>query len=452
MVRKIIVVLLLSFAASASARGQDNWPQFRGPNAAGLAPPGAHLPESWSTTQNVAWKVEIPGRGPSSPILWGDRIFVTACQSEGKIPVAKKGLYFGGEQFKPPTDVHRWAVYGVDLNNGKILWETVVHKGVPKSTHHIKNSFASETPVTDGERVYAYFGNVGIFCLVMNGKELFNKDLGTFKIRFGWGTAASPVLHHDRLYIVNDNEEKSFLIALDKKTGQEIWRVDRPDEKTNWATPFIWENDQRTEIVTCGSGKVRSYDLNGKLLWELKGMSSITIPTPQSRFGLLYLGSGYVLEKENFKPLYAIKPGASGDISLGKDETSNQYIAWRQKSAAPYNPSFLLLSDYLYVLKDMGTLDCYDAHTGKEAYKGQRLGPAGTGFTSSPWASADKILCLSEDGDTYVVKAGPQFKLLGKNSLAEMTLTTPALTRDSLIIRTETKLYRIREGSGTGSR
>ncbi len=452
MVRPLTIVLAATILMHSAVRSDDNWPQFRGPSAAGLAPPGARLPEVWSTTQKVAWKVEVPGRGLSSPIAWGDQIFLTSCISEGKIPAAKKGLYFGGEQFKPPADVHRWVVYCFDLNDGKIRWETVVHKGVPQSTRHIKNSYASETPVTDGERVYAYFGNIGVFCLDMNGQELWHKELGTYKTRFGWGTASSPVLHRDRLYIVNDNEEKSFLIAYDKKTGQEIWRVDRPDEKSNWATPFIWENDKRTEIVTSGSGKVRSYDLDGKLLWELKGMSSITIPTPVSRFGLLYLGSGYVLEKDNFKPLYAVKPGASGDISLGKDETSNQYIAWRQKSAAPYNPSFLVCGDYLYVLKDRGTLDCYDAHTGKQVYKDERLGPAGTGFTSSPWASDEKIFCLSEDGDTFVVQAGPQFKLLGKNKLDEMTLATPALTRDSLIIRTETKLYRIRQGSGTASR
>jgi len=449
MPRYFIAIVLLITSTIAGARGQDNWPQFRGPGAAGLAPTGAHLPQSWNATKNVAWKVEIPGRGLSSPIVWGDRIFVTSCISEGKIPAAKKGLYFGGEQFKPPTDEHRWVVYGIDLNDGKILWEKVVHKGVPQSTRHIKNSYASETPVTDGERVYAYFGNIGVFCLDMDGKEVWHKELGTYKTRFGWGTAASPVLHQDRLYIVNDNEEKSFLIAFDKKTGREIWRADRPDEKSNWATPFIWENDQRTEIVTCGSGKVRSYGLDGKLLWELKGMSSITIPTPVAAFGMLYLGSGYVLEKENFKPPYAIKPGATGDISLGKDESSNQYIAWRQKSAAPYNPSFLVYGDYLYVLKDRGTLDCYDAHTGKQVYKDERLGPAGTGFTSSPWAADNKIFCLSEDGDTFVVQAGPQFKLLGKNSLGEMTLSTPALTHDSLIMRTETKLYRIREGAGT---
>lgn len=449
MIRTFTIALLMISVARANVRGADNWPQFRGPNAAGLAPEGAHLPEVWSTTQNVAWKVEIPGRGLSSPIVWGDRTFVTSCQSEGKIPAAKKGLYFGGEQFKPPTDEYRWAVYGIDLNDGKILWETVVHKGVPKSTHHIKNSYASETPVTDGERVYAYFGNVGVFCLDLNGKELWHKDLGTFKTRFGWGTAASPVLYQDRLYIVNNNEEKSFLIALDKKTGREIWRADRPEEKSNWATPFIWENELRTEIVTSGSAKVRSYDLDGKLLWEFKGMSSIAIPTPLTRFGMLFVGSGYVLEKDNFKPLYAIKPGAAGDISLSKDESSNEFIAWRQKSAAPYNPSFIVLGDYLYVVKDMGTLDCYDARTGKEVYKSQRMGPGANAFTSSPWATADKLFFLSEDGDTYVVQAGPQFKLLGKNSLGEMTLATPAITRDSLIIRTETMLYRIREGRGT---
>jgi len=181
-------------------------------------------------------------------------------------------------------------------------------------------------------------------------------------------------------------------------------------------------------------------------------LSSITILTPITRFGLLYLGSGYVLEKDNFKPLYAIKPGASGDISLGKDESHNAYVVWRQRSAAPYNPSFLIYGDYLFVLKDLGTLACYDAHTGKEVYKDQRLGPAGTNFTSSPGGYADKVFCLSEDGDTFVVQAGPKFKLLGKNSLGEMTLSTPALTKDSLIIRTETKLYRIREGGPTAKK
>src|SRR5262249_19205280 len=193
-------------------------------------------------------------------------------------------------------------VYGIDFKTGKVLWEKQAHKGLPATPIHIKNSYASETPVTDGERVYAYFGNVGLFCYDMDGKEVWSRKLGTYKMRLGWGTAASPVLHRDRIYVVNDNEEQSFMVALDKKTGEQIWRVER-EEKSNWATPFVWENELRTEIVTPGTNKVRSYDLDGKVLWELTGMSAITIPTPFTKFGLLYIGSGYVLDPR--RPLYA---------------------------------------------------------------------------------------------------------------------------------------------------
>jgi outer membrane protein assembly factor BamB len=329
-------------------------------------------------------------------------------------------------------------VYCIDLNTGKVRWEKMVHQGVPESTSHIKNSFASETPVTDGERVYAYFGNLGLFCFDLDGKELWSKKWGSFKTRFGWGTAASPVHYKERIYIVNDNDEHSFLAAIDRRTGEEVWHLAR-DEKSNWATPYIWENETRTEIVTCGSMKVRSYDLDGHLLWELKGMSSIAIPTPFSKFGLLYIGSGYVNDKK--RPVFAIRPGASGDISLKEGETSNKYIAWFHKVAGPYNPSPLIYGDYFYVLKDRGTLSCYKPRTGKEIYSEKRLGS--DKFTTSPWAYDNKIFCQSEDGDTFVIKAGPKFELLHKNSLGEMCMATPAIVNGSLVLRTETKLYRI---------
>jgi outer membrane protein assembly factor BamB len=310
---------------------------------------------------------------------------------------------------------------------------------VPETPVHLKNTYASETPVTDGERVYAYFGNLGLFCYDVNGKELWSRQWGSLPMAFGWGTAASPVLHKDRLYIVNDNEKQSFLVALDKHSGKEIWRVER-EEKSNWATPFIWENERRTEIITCGK-KVRSYDLDGKPLWQIGPMSSIVIPTPFARFGLLYVCSGYVLD--GTRPVYAIRPGASGDISLSSGETSNMYVAWSQKQAGPYNPSPIVYGDYLYVLYDRGLFGCYDARTGKEMYK-ERIGPGASAFTTSPWAYDGKIFCLSEDGDTFVMAAGPQYKLIGKNSLNEMCMATPALARDSLVIRTFSKLYRIK--------
>jgi len=419
----------------------DSWPQFRGPGSAGVSD-GSGLPDTWSPTENVVWKTPIPGLAWSSPVVWGDRIFVTsAIQEAGEQEPVKKGLYLFGER---PTSEHpqRWMVYAIDWASGKILWEKVAGQAVPKFGRHLKNTFASETPVTDGQRVYAYFGILGLFCYDFDGKELWKRDLGAFPTRMNWGTASSPVIHGDRIYIVNDNEEESFLIALDKKSGQPVWRVAR-DEKSNWSTPFVWQNGQRTEIVTPGSGKVRSYDLDGKLLWELGGMSAITVPTPIAAHGLLYLGSGYVLDRK--RPLVAVRPGASGDISLKEDETSNQHIAWCLKIGAPYNPSPLVYGDHLYVLYDRGLLACYDARSGKELYGKTRIAPRAYAYTASPWAYEGKVFCLSEDGDTHVVQAGPEFKLLRTNALAETCLATPAIARRSLILRTESNLYRIEE-------
>jgi outer membrane protein assembly factor BamB len=437
MPRFVLLVTLSLLLRSPFAFAADNWPQFRGGAAAGVADVKG-LPAEWSTTKNVAWSVPIPGRGWSSPIVWGDRVFVTTVVKDGDFENPAKGLYFGGER-KVPSDVHRWMVYCLDAKTGKVLWEKLAHQEAPKNSVHVKNTYASETPVTDGERVYAYFGHVGLFCYDMAGKEVWSKKWGSFKTRFGWGPAASPVLYKNRVYVINDNEEKSFLAAIDTKTGDEIWHVDR-DEKSNWATPFVWENPQRTEIVTPGTGKVRSYDLDGKLLWELSGMSMISIPTPSSGSGQLYVSSGHVVFG-NLWPVYAIRPGASGDITLKDGETSNSFIAWSHKKAGPYHPSPVVYDGRLYVLNDRGFLACYDAVTGKEIYEKQRLG--GGAFTASPWVADGKIFCLSEDGDTFVVQAGPEFKLVGKNRLEEMCMATPAIAQGSIFIRTLTKLYRI---------
>ncbi len=438
----VSLLLLLPAAGKTEAR----WPAFRGGAAAGVVEDQT-LPDSWSTTKNVVWKVDIPGRGWSSPIVWDDKIFLTSVIREGKEESPKKGLYFGGERLKAPPDIHRWMVYSIDWQTGKILWQKQAHKGMPANTHHLKNTYASETPVTDGERVYAYFGNLGLFCYDLNGKEIWAQKWESQPMAFGWGTAASPVLHKDRLYLVNDNEKHSYLVALDKKTGKQIWKVDR-EEKSNWATPFIWENEKRTELVTCGK-KVRSYDLDGKLLWQLGGMSSIIIPTPLAKYGLLFVSSGYVANR--LQPVFVVRPGASGDITLKEGKTSNQYVVWSRNNAGPYNPSPLVYGDYLYVLYDFGFFSCFDAKTGKEIYKRERMGPGATAFTASPWAYNGKIFCLSEEGDTLVIKAGPKYAVLGKNSLNEMCMATPAIAGGSLIIRTLTKLYRI-EKQATAAR
>lgn len=427
-----------------SAVAQVNWPQFRGEQATGVAT-NSNLPTMWSATQNVAWKTTVPGFGWSSPVVWGDQIFVTSVVRDGEVEPPKKGLYFGGERPTPATNTQHWMVYSFDWATGRKLWDKQVHEGLPTTSVHLKNTYASETPVTDGERVYAYFGNVGLYCLDRAGKELWSKKFGQFKTRAGWGMAASPVLHKDRIFIVNDNEENSFIVALNKKTGEQIWRVER-EEKSNWATPFVWENEKRTELVVPGRKRVRSYDLEGKLLWELGGMSSIVIPTPFAKFGLLYVCSGYVGDKN--RPVFAVRPGATGDISLKDGETSNQFIAWCEKTAAPYNPSPLVYGDLFYVLFDFGFLSCRDARTGKEIYEKQRINLDGTsGFTASPWAYDNKIFCLSEDGDTFVFQAGPEYKLIGKKSLGEMCMATPAIARDSLILRTASNLYRIKNSA-----
>ena len=431
-------------AAPLLRSAEGHWPQFRGPGALGVAENPA-LPDRWSTTENVAWKVETPGRGWSSPIVWGSRVFLTTVVSEGGMAEARKGLYFGGEQAEAPKDKHRWMLLCLDLESGRELWRREARSGAPSNPLHVKNTFASETPVTDGERVYAYFGNAGLFCYDMEGKPLWQTNWPAVKTRYGWGSAASPALYKDKLFVVNDNDDQSYLTALDTKTGRQLWRVER-DEKSNWATPYVWENEKRVELITPGTKRVRSYDLDGKLLWELGGMSSIVIPTPFSGFGLLYVSSGYVGDKT--RPVFAIRPGASGDISLKNGAATNEFIAWSSPTAAPYNPSPLLYGDYFYVLFDFGFLACHEARTGNLVYEKQRVRPeAATAFTASPWAYNGKIFALSEDGDTFVFQAGPDYKLLRKNPLEEMCMATPAIAGDRLLVRTLTKLYCIRSAA-----
>jgi hypothetical protein len=415
----------------------NDWPRFRGPSA-GVADDDPALPDAWSPTENVVWKTDIPGIGWSSPVIWGDHIFLTTVVNSAQQEPPKPGFYLG--DWPASTAPHRWMAYDVDFTTGKIRWEREVGSSPPGRPKHLKNSYASETPVTDGERVYFYFGNAGLFAFDLTGRALWSQKIGPFKTRNNWGTGGSPALHGDRVYVVNDNDELSFLAAYDKRTGAVIWRVNRA-EGTNWSTPFVWENERRTEIVTSGSDRVRSYDLSGQLLWELSGMSTISIPTPFSRHGLLYISSGYV--GDALRPAYAIRPGASGDISLKGDETTNAYIVWSSKTGAPYNPTPLVYGNYYYTLFDRGFFTNHDAKTGTEIYSRQRITADASGFTASPWAYNGRIFAMSEDGDTYVIQAGTEFKLLGKNSLNEMTLATPAVARGSLVIRTATKLYRL---------
>jgi len=432
--------LAAALAPALRAASPANWPQFRGADARGLSDDDPRLPESWSRTENIAWRTPTEGKGWGSPVVWGDRVFFTAAVSEAPEEPLKKGLYGGGNRPEPPDTPHRWLVTALDLNSGKQLWQKQAHRGVPQTSRHLKNSFASETPATDGERLFAHFGHLGTYCYDFSGDLVWSKSWKPYETRYGWGTSASPIVHDGRLYIVNDNEEESYLLALEASTGKEIWRVAR-DEKSNWATPYVWENEQRTELIVPGYNKTRSYDLDGKLLWELGPNSSIVIPMPFEAHGLLYVASGYV--GDNTRPVYAIRPGAKGDISLKEGESSNEAIVWSLPQGAPYNPSPIVYGDYYYTLYDRGFLTCHEAKTGREVYGKQRIELDANAFTASPWAYNGKLFCLSEDGDCYVVEAGEEFRLLGKNSLGELSMATPAIAAGGLVLRTGDAVYRI---------
>ena len=439
--RFVFMLKIISVAAlviSVSTASAEQWPQFRGPNASGVVADNTQLPLRWSESENISWRTPIPGLGWSSPVVVNNMVFLTTVVSDGNVEAPEGGWYRGGER-DTPTDIHHWLVYGVDLETGAIRWETEVYKGVPRTGHHVKNTFASETPVTDGNRLYVTFGNVGVYALDLDGTILWSRSLTAANTRNGWGTASSPVIHDGRIYLVVDTEEQSYISALSSETGAETWRVNR-NEGSNWSTPFIWEHEQRTEIVTLGTDKVRSYDLTGNLLWELSGMSSIVVPTPVAAHGLLYIESGYL--GDFHRPVYAIRPGASGDISLEDGISSNEFIAWSLSQGGSYHPSPLIYGDYYYTLLDRGLLTCHNAKTGEEIYGRQRI-TVGEGFTSSPWAYNGKIFALSEEGTTYVIEAGPEFRVTGKNSLNEFTMATPAILGNSLVIRTSEAVYRI---------
>lgn len=427
---------LLASAPALLAASPKNWPQFRGPGSRGVSGDDPRLPESWSPTENIAWRTPVPGMAWSSPVVWGDRVFLTNCISEGEIEPLKKGLYSGGNRPEPPKDVHRWSTLCLDLSSGDLLWEREVARRVPESARHLKNSFASETPVADAERFYAHFAQLGTFCYDHSGELVWEKRWPSRETRYGWGTASSPALHEGRLYLVLDNEEESFLVALDKASGEEIWRVPR-SEKSNWSTPYVWENERRTEIITTSVQAVRSYDLDGKLLWSLGPMSSIVIPTPFSDDGLLYVASGYVGDET--RPVYVVRPGAEGEITA-----DDEAVAWHLPQGAPYNPSPLLYGGYYYTLYDRGFLTCHDARTGREVYDKQRFRTGASAFTASPWAYNGKLFCLSEDGDCFVVEAGPEYRLIRENSIGdELCMSTPAIADGSLLLRTAEAVYRI---------
>lgn len=445
------------------------WPQFRGPNGLGIAD-GASLPIDWSVSHNVAWVAQVPGRGWSSPVVWRDRVFVTSALNANEFKEPWTGI-FGNDfvaelqkQGVPEAEAIRrvrqrdfeltneagevrYMVFAFEAATGRLVWQQEAHRGKPYGGRHRKNTYASETPATDGERLYVSFGgNVGLFCYTYDGELLWKRHWPPQPMFTNFGTAASPVVHDGRVYQLHDNEGESFLAALDAKTGREIWHVARTEgagpAKSGWATPFVWVHQTRTEIVTIGRNLVISYDTRGQELWRLRGMSQAT-PSPVAANGLLFVGSGS--QGDANRPLVAIRPGASGDISLDPGQSASGYVAWFQPRFSGYTPSPLAYRGRVYAINDNGVLQVADATTGVEVYKA-RVGGGGHPFSSSPIASGGYIYLLSEDGVTFVLKAGDKYNEVARNSLDEMTLSTPAADLDSLYIRTKEKLYCIREG------
>jgi outer membrane protein assembly factor BamB len=459
------VVVAIGIVSSVFAAGPSEWPQFRGPNGSGIAEEST-LPERWSTTANVAWSIEIPGRGWSSPIVWRDLVFVTSAISPGSFKAPATGI-FGNDyvaelakqglsedevlkrvvardiELTSETGDIRYVLYAISARTGKVIWEQEAHRGKPFGGRHRKNTYASETPATDGERIYASFGgNVGVFCYSMDGKLIWRHSWAPQPIYLDFGTASSPVVHNGRVYQLHDNDGESFLAALDARTGKELWNVKRGHAApmmSGWATPFIWESAQRTELVTIGRGHVISYDSDGRELWRLDGMTQAT-PSPVATRDLLFVGSGS--QGEANRPLLAVRAGAKGDISLSKDQDANEFVVWRQARFSGYTPSPLVYRDRVYAVNNNGILQVADARTGKELYKA-RVGGGGNTFSSSPLASQGRIYLLSEDGDAFVLRAGDSYQELAKNSLGEMSLASPAADAESLYVRTQTRLYRI---------
>jgi outer membrane protein assembly factor BamB len=437
-----ILALFVVFSSFATASAADNWPRFRGPDGRGVAADNPALPIKWSKNENVAWFADVPGWGWASPVVWGDRVFVTTVVSDGEAREPNKGLYLGQGVREPSKGIHHWLVLCFDLKTGAEIWRREAHRGEPTVPRHPKSTYAAETPTTDGERLYVLFGDVGLFCFSLTGELLWEQATEPKKTFMDYGAAASPVVHEGQVFVVYDNLEGSWIAAFDAKTGEQNWRKQR-DETRSWATPLVWKNELRTEIVVPGLKRNRSYSLSGELLWEFDGqMSSLVIPSPFSAHGMVYLASGYV--GGSHRPTFAIKPGGEGNIAKQGEFADSPFIEWYQPKVSPYNTSQIVVDDFLYTVYDQGFITCHDAKTGEEVFGKHRF-PKGASFTASPWSYNGKLFCLSEDGETYALEVGSKYELLETNSLDELCIACPAVAGDKLLIRTASKIYCLTE-------
>jgi outer membrane protein assembly factor BamB len=428
--------------AAAPARG--SWPSFRGPLASGVAE-GQKLPDTWDGPKgsNILWRTPIPGLAHSSPIVWGDRVFVTTAVSSDPKATFKPGLYGDGDA-SDDRSPQKWMLYALDKHTGKILWERIAFEGEPREKRHIKSTYASSTPATDGRLVVAGFGSQGVHAYDVDGNPLWKVDLGRVDMgaydipAFEWGPASSPIIWDGKVILQVDTQADSFLLALDAVTGDVVWKTER-DEIPSWGTPTAVTTPAGPELVTNASNFIRGYDpKTGQERWRLGGSSKITAPTPIFANGLFVVASGRAPER----PIFAVKPGARGDLTLGGDRTSSEAVAWSKRGRGSYMPTPLAYDGILYVLANNGVFDAYDLATGEEIYR-QRLEPVGSGFSASPVAADGRIYLSNEDGDMLVVRAGREFELLATNTMGELLMATPALSDGVMYVRSSGSLFAI---------
>jgi outer membrane protein assembly factor BamB len=431
-------------AIPAAAPAAGSWPSFRGAEASGVAD-GQHLPDHWDGAkgENILWRTPIPGLAHSSPVVWGNRIFVTSAVSSNPNATFRPGLYGDGDA-SDDRSPQRWTIYAIDKRTGKIEWERVAHEGVPIGKRHIKSTYASATPVTDGRIVVSSFGSQGVFAYDVNGNFLWRVDLGHLDIgaydipTFEWGPASSPILWNGLVILQVDTQADSFLLALKADSGETAWKTPR-EELPSWSTPTVAMTAAGPELVTNASNFIRGYDpATGKELWRLGGSSKITAPTPVFADGVFVIASGRAPER----PIFAVRPDARGDITLAAGKTSNDAVAWSKTGRGSYMPTPLIYRGQVYVLANNGVFDAYSLRTGDEVYR-ERLTGVGNGFSASPVAADGKIYLSNEDGEITVVSAGPAFTQIGTNSMGELLMATPALSDGVMFVRTARSLFAI---------
>lgn len=442
----LILVTLVSYLPAAVLA--QNWASFRGNNAAGVAD-GKPTPVKWDATknENILWKMPLPGLAHASPIVWGNKLFITTSVSSNPAkPNYRVGLY-GDVDSDNDTSKHAWKVYCLDKRTGKVLWERTAHEGVPKVKRHIKATHNNSSPATDGKYVVAFFGSEGLFCYDVNGKLAWKKDFGVlnsgwfYDPDYEWGMASSPIIYKNLVIIQCDVQKDSFIAAYDLKTGKEVWRTKR-EEIPSWGTPTVYEGKTRAELITNATRAVRGYDpLTGKELWKLSGNPEVTATTPIIAHDMIYIVNHY---RPN-QPIYVIRPGAAGDISLKQGETKSEYVAWSSQRGGSYMPTPLVYGDHLYINQNQAILRCLNAKTGEVVYQ-QRIGEGGS-YSASPVAADGKLYLSSEDGAVFVIKAGDKYELLAKNEMGEILMATPAISDGMIFIRGQHHLFCVADAS-----